>query len=190
MTEIHTKVYETKSQKAAKYDLICGLYSMILPRRAEDMSLLILGDDLKTNCIILDDSGKIPQKIVFRIYKKSSIRGDVMTDIPPDLAKLINVYIEQFNIKMFDRLFLISPKAFSNLVSTAFKKKYNINITINTIRHYRATEINNNNYNIYERTKLARSMGHSFLMNIQYSRVIRRQPPHMVGSGLPHPDEA
>lgn len=184
MAEIHTKKYETQSQKAAKYDLICGLYSMILPRRAEDMSLLILGDDLKTNCIILEPAAP---SIIFRIYKTSSIRGDVVIKIPSELVNLINVYIREFNIKMFDRLFLMPAKAFSKLVSTAFKKKYNINITINTIRHYRATEIGANNYNIYERTQLARAMGHSFLMNIQYSRVPRpRQSLHMVGS-LPLP---
>jgi hypothetical protein len=61
-------------------------------------------------------------------------------------------------------------------VSRAFKKKYNIDMSINTMRHYAASELYSNRaINLRDRQESARNMGHSLSMNMLYARVV---PPN------------
>ena len=164
-------------------DFLCGLYTMIPPRRSEDMSLLTLVDTLKghptdKNYIVMSpDNGK-PPYLLFNIYKRSAVRGPVKINLPPSLVELANAYINDYNIQVGNRLFKGTPNSFGKAVSRSFAKKYNINMSINTMRHYTATELySNRNINLRDRMESARAMGHSLHTSATYARV-NSMPPN------------
>lgn len=159
-------------------DFLCGLYTMIPPRRSEDMSLLTLVDTLKgqpadKNYITITGEQGKPPALMFNVYKKSAVRGPVKLFMPPSLLELAKAYIIKYNIQAGDRLFKGTPNSFGKAVSRAFKKKYNIDMTINTMRHYTASELySNRSINLRDRQESARNMGHSLSMNMLYARVV------------------
>lgn len=158
-------------------DFLCALYTMIPPRRSEDMSLLTYIEKLTTqhpyqNYIVMSpDNGK-PPYLFFNVYKKSAVRGPVKINLPPSLLELAKAYIKEYNIPLNGPLFKGTPNSFGKAVSRAFAKKYNINMSINTMRHYAASELYSNRaINLRDRMETARAMGHSLHTNMTYARV-------------------
>lgn len=170
----------TNAKAEARDDLLCGLYTLIPPRRAEDMNLLTLVETLDgqpedTNYITLDE--KYPA-VVFHVYKKSCVRGPVKIFLPHSLIELATIYIKEYNIKFGERLFKWKPNTFGKAVSRAFKKKYNIDMSINTMRHFAATQLYMDSaLTLYERERAARQMGHGLYMNMKYARVAAKTVP-------------
>jgi hypothetical protein len=166
---------------SARDNLLCGLYTLIPPRRAEDMSLLTLVETLdnqppNTNYITLESNER--PAVVFNVYKKSCVRGPVKIFLPASLIELASIYIKEKNIKFGDRLFKGSANTFGKSVTRAFKKKYNIAMSINTMRHFAATQFYSNSaLTLYQREHVARQMGHGLYMNMKYARVSAKTVP-------------
>ncbi len=99
--------------------------------------------------------------------------------IPTNLATILNTYIESNSMIKNDFLFGLGSKDFKkNYVQSKFAEKLQKTflkytgkkISVNLIRASKSTHIDTQPISLAERKKIAQQMGHSLLVNMQYSK--------------------
>jgi integrase len=153
---------------------LVGLYTLLPPRRAQDISNLTLGpsDDANTNSIII--KGKKIIKIIYRKHKTSKTVGVVEVKVPAPLSKLLYNHIIENKIKDGELLFGTNNKViknFSEVVSTIFKKYTDKKLTANLLRHSFITYFLKKNPSIAKKQEIATQMGNSVSIQAFYNRI-------------------
>jgi hypothetical protein len=156
-----------------------AFYTLLPPRRVEDVSLIILGDndtltDLNHNYLIMKDG--VPLKVIYFKYKTFKTYGKQEFDIPTELSNILADYIKEANLQdtnfLFGKNHVKKHINFSVVVTKAFAEVIkNKKITANTIRHSAIMDFFDTKRSTEEKKKFAYSMGTSVSMLHQYDRL-------------------
>ena len=162
------------------YDMaVMAIYTMIPPRRAQDIALLTLthsNDNLNhsINQIILNNDG-LPTELIFNTYKTMSTYKIQHFYIPKKLGVVLQHYIAKHQLVDGDPLFPTNQnkyyKNFGEVVSNVFSKYTDKKITINTLRHSYIINFLKKKRTPNEKNDLAYSMAHSPKMQSMYDRI-------------------
>ena len=159
---------------------------MLFPARRLEWRLVKLTketdlDKLKDNdnYLILNAKNKV---VVFNEYKTKRKYKQQHFDIPKDLNKILDEYINQNGLNAGDYLFflnrdkreVLNQSNFSSKVSNVFKKIYNRAITIRHLRMSWASNLHNQNPSVKQINELAYKMAHSPEENLKYKKIINK----------------
>ncbi len=158
---------------------LIALYTLMPPRRVEDISLLTIIDDEKANPSNLNylviDKNKKPLKIVYLRYKTDKTYGRQNIKIPAKLSSILQDYINTYAIKLGNPLFPTANngyyKNFSEIVSNTFKKYTGKGITANLLRHSFISDFLSKKRTIAKKKEIAWLMGHNINSQGQYDRI-------------------
>ena len=161
------------------YDMaVMAIYTMIPPRRAQDIALLTIthsNDNLNhsINQIILNDDG-LPTELIFNTYKTMSTYKIQHFYIPKKLSVVLQHYIAKHQLVDGDPLFPTNQnkyyKNFGEVVSNVFSKYTDKKITINTLRHSYIIKFLSVQRTPNEKYALGYKMAHSPKMQSMYDR--------------------
>jgi len=165
--------------------LIYALYVLFPARRLEWRLVKLTKetdlDKLKDNdnYLILNAKNKV---VVFNEYKTKRKYKQQHFDIPKDLNKILDEYINQNGLNAGDYLFflnrdkreVLNQSNFSSKVSNVFKKIYNRAITIRHLRMSWASNLHNQNPSVKQINELAYKMAHSPEENLKYKKIINK----------------
>lgn len=142
--------------------LIFSLYTLFPARREDDYRLMKITynqkeDKLDVDYNYLQISKNKDMYFIFNEYKTKSTYGQQKFKVPEEIKTIINMYINQNNLKELDLLFYSnndkkdkkSASNFSTQISNVFKKVYDIPISIRFLRKSHATYL----YNISHKEK-------------------------------------
>jgi len=156
--------------------LILGLYTIMPPRRIEDVSLLRLASSKKGlsenyNYVIM---GKKPI-IQYNKYKTSKTYGKVNLPIPRALQALLKRYISDEDLAPSDFLFSTKKgtpyRNFQQVVSGTFKKYTGKAISADLLRHAFISDFLKTKRSLQEKKLLAIAMAHSVDTQARYDRL-------------------
>jgi len=155
--------------------VIYGLYMLLPPRRLEYINMYTTTKSSKIdnnkNYIVL--TKRFPSHFIFNNYKTSYTYGSQNLDIPPQLGKIIYNYIKINKLKSGDKFIDFTYNKFIKLTKSVFKKIYDIdNITNRWLRISFATHISSLNISNNEKNRLAMQMGHNFLQQTKYRKIL------------------
>jgi hypothetical protein len=160
---------------------LIALYTLLPPRRVEDISLIIISPAITSPAItshntlhISDEEGE-SNYILYKIYKTAKVYGDQKIDIN-DIVQIFKQYIKDYNIKPGDFLFATKKqtqyKNFSKYVTSVFKKYVkDKKITVNMLRHSFISNYLSTKRTIKQKKKIAVMMGHSIDTQATYNRL-------------------
>ena len=169
----------TKKKMNATDRALIGIYTLLPPRRVEDVSLLTLTDTDKNlsntlNYIRLTKKGE-PLELIYLRYKTDKTYGRVNVDIPDDLAEIFKKQIKAKDLKTGDPLFPNQKgtyyKGFSALISATFKKYTKKAVSANLIRHSYISDFPSVPRSTNAKKLIAEQMGHSIAMQSGYDRL-------------------
>ncbi len=155
--------------------LIYGLYMLLPPRRLEYINVFLTTKSAKIdnnkNYIIL--TKRFPSHFIFNNYKTKKTYGSQHIDIPIALGEIIHNYIKINKLKSGYKFIDLNHNKFIKLTKNIFKKIYNIdNMTNRWLRISFATHISSLNISNNEKTNLAMQMGHNFLQQTKYRKLL------------------
>ena len=169
-------LYKSNIDKPDK--ALIGIYTLLPPRRVEDVSLLTLTDkdeDLSTDLnYIIVNKNKKPLKIVYLRYKTDKTYGRQDIKIPTKLATIIQDFIKTYNLQLGTPLFPTANdgyyKNFGEIVANTFKKHIGKSMSAN-LRHSFISDFLSRKRTIAKKTEIARLMGHNIGTQGQYDRI-------------------
>lgn len=155
---------------------IYGIYTMLPPRRLEYADMYIKTgnkkEDVNKNYLVLYKKNAI--KFIFNNYKTSKKFGRQVIDIPKDLGNIINEYVKENKMKGGDKLFNYNINYLGKTLSRILSKVYDEDgITLNWLRRSYATYLNGLNISNNEREVYSIMMGHSYIQNLKYMKIIK-----------------
>ena len=155
---------------------LIALYTLIPPRRIQDMQLLTISDtevNANDNLNYLVVKRGIPTKLIFNEYKTKQIYGVQSFDIAKDLADVLKPYIK--DKKPGDPVFKTKNnkhiRNFSEYLTNVFKKYTGKNISVNLIRHAFVSAFLKKNTSIAEKKEISIKMAHSITTQGFYNRI-------------------
>ena len=158
---------------------LVGIYTLLPPRRVEDISLLTLSDTDENlspnyNYLVVDNNNN-PTDIVYLRYKTDKSYGRVDLNIPETLRSILKDYITSASLGVGDPLFGKSRNGyysnFSEIVSNTFKKYTKKSITANLLRHSYISDFLSTKRSLAQKTNISKIMGHSVDTQGQYDRI-------------------
>ncbi len=146
-------------------------------RVAEYAKLVVSNEDSKEledkNIILMEND--VPTKIIYNKHKMEHKYNKQVLTIPPNLSKVLKVYIDYFELQNGEYLFFKENdknkpyEKFDKLLNTLFKKVVpDKNISTNILRHSKITDFLNRIPTINQRKHLAYEMGHSIETQAMY----------------------
>lgn len=168
-----------------KEKLIYGIYTLFPTRREDDYRLMritynIRAEDADDNYNYLQILKNGKMKFIFNEYKTNKTYKQQIYNVPENLTKIFNSYINQNSLKELDYLFYsnndkrdkMGQSNFSQKISATFKKIYDIPININYIRKSYSNHIHKiayeNRLSTKEEQKLIEMMAHSIQEHNKY----------------------
>lgn len=161
--------------------LLLSMYSYIPPRRQQDYASLRVYFDphfdppLDHNHFHVNNYTRGSAYLFLHEYKTKKTYGDYLeTDIPHELVRII---IHSFRKKPRRYMFVTEQglpfenvNHFQNYSNQILKRIFaNSNVSVNSLRHSFATRLKSlENLSVHEHDTLARRMGHSLTMNLEY----------------------
>ena len=160
---------------------LISLYTLLPPRRVEDMRLLTLTDKTKG----LDDQfnylrinkKKEPMELIYNRYKTDKRYGKLTIKLTQQktLKKILKAHITANKVKIGKPVFPTKAgkyrKDFSSYVSKTFKTHSEKKVSVNLLRHSYITELLSNVPNLKKRKEAAKLMSHSLQQQSYYQRV-------------------
>ena len=155
---------------------LIALYTLIPPRRIQDMQLLTItntevNNNPNLNYIVVKRG--IPTKLIFNEYKTRQTYGVQSFDMTKDLANALKPYIR--DKKVGDPIFPNKDnkyiKNFSEYLTSIFKKYTGKNISVNLIRHAFVSDYLKKNTSIAEKKEISNKMSHSITSQGFYNRI-------------------
>jgi len=164
---------------------LVGIYTLIPPRRVEDISLIKIkftprkykgALDKNFNYLMVSRSTKKPTKLIFNRYKTEKTFNIQDFKVPVKLATILQKYITDYDYDDDDILFGTKKggvqSGFSAVVARTFKKYTNKAVSANLIRHSFISDfLDKPKLSLGQRKKVANAMGHSISTQLKYSRV-------------------
>ena len=163
---------------------LVAVYTIAPPRRIRDYQLMKV--TYKTDFDKLDNrfnyimfENKKPSLFAFYNHKTKSSYPETKVNIPDKLGNIITTYINSNNIKSNDFLFgrdttdfemPYSQPKFTKLLQTTFGKYTGKSISVDLIRSSKSTYLDTQPISLAQRKQIAQDMGHSLLVNLQYSK--------------------
>ena len=162
---------------------LIAVYTLTDPRRIMDYQLMKITyeknfDKLNQefNYIVFENDK--PSLFIFYNHKTKTTQQPKIT-IPNDLSKILDTYIKSNDMVKNDFLFGRSTtdfkqhyiqSKFTKLLQKTFFKYTGKKISVDLIRTSKSTYLDNQPISLAERKKIASNMGHSLLVNMQYSK--------------------
>lgn len=165
---------------------LVGIYTLIPPRRVEDISLIKVkynprkkdkkGLDKNFNYLMVGRVTKKPTTLIFNRYKTEKTFNVQEFKVPVRLAAILRDYIIEHEHDDEDILFGTQKggvqSGFSSVVAKTFKTYTNKAVTANLIRHSFISDfLDKPKLSLGQRKKVAEAMGHSINTQLKYSRV-------------------
>ena len=158
---------------------LIAIYTLLPPRRAEDVSLLTIASEdvgLSTNLnYLIWDVAEGNPYIIYNRYKTDKAYGKVKIPVPSSLAVVLADYIRSASLNYGDILFGTKSKKyyknFSEVVSNTFKKYSGKKLSVNLLRHSYISDIMKKNLSTNNKNIIAREMGHNFITQASYNRI-------------------
>ena len=157
---------------------LISIFTLLPPRRVKDCQLLTIIHDTtnlnpELNYIVLD--GVKPINFVYNNYKTSSVYGVQTFDIPAKLSKILQEYIEDFQLKDGSPLFPNNKGKyylnFGEIITKTFKKYIDTPISVNILRHSFIISFLSVKRTINQKKAVAIAMAHSIEMQSMYDRM-------------------
>ena len=149
---------------------LIGLYSLLPPRRVEDVNLIRLSKTLdKEKNILLMKDGK-PTELYYNVYKTAKTYKSIRIKVPERLSNILKKYIDDKKLKDGDYLFGNSSN-FSAVITSTFSKYTNKKITANTLRHSYISMYLSKPRSIADKKHIGRLMGHSIGTQAKYMKL-------------------
>lgn len=170
-----------KPVMSAEDRALIGIYTLLPPRRVEDVSLIIVLEaddahevDNDNNFLILDDAEN-PSHFIYNRYKTDKTYGSQRIDIPPELKKILKTYLDSEYLPSGYYLFSNDDneqyKNFSEVVTRVFQKYTNKKLTANLLRHSFISDYLSKPRSINQKKDIALKMGHSVNQQGEYVRL-------------------
>ena len=166
-----------KNEKMSpEHRALIGLYTLIPPRRIQDMQLLTMtdtevNDNPNLNYLVVKRG--IPTRLIFNEFKTKQTYGIQSFDIAKDLADALQPYIKDkkpgdpvFNTKNNKHI-----KNFSEYLTSVFKKYTGKALTVNLIRHAFVSAFLKKNTSVADRKAISNKMAHSVAVQGLYNRI-------------------
>lgn len=161
------KLTYLSSYNSHKTFVLLSCYVLLCPRRLKDYALMYVKDndnDLDGN---LNYYIRTKSVFIFNNYKTSSTYKRQQINIVPELATLLNEFIDKYNAT--DSLFIddISAnekakcKAINGRLTRVFMKHTGKNISVNILRHSYISHMKNTGKILGKENNIAREMSHS-----------------------------
>jgi hypothetical protein len=163
---------------------LIAIYTLTPPRRIMDYQLMKIThqtniDKLKEgfNYIIIENG--VPSLFVFLRHKTQKSQPEPKITIPTDLATILNTYMNSNDMSNNDFLFgtfktdfkkSYSQPKFTEKLQKTFLKYTGKKISVDLIRTSKSTYLDTQAISLAERKQIAQQMGHSLLVNMQYSK--------------------
>jgi hypothetical protein len=151
------------------------MHAAIPPKRLDYNALRVITTkqappSYKGNYVLLPASGKAT--LVLQKFKTAKAYGPLVEQIPADLAAELRQ-----SMKLFPRHYVfvgrdddaMTKSTYGKLIRRVFEEHVGKPCTINSIRHAYISENATNDRTYGELTNMARSMGHSTAMQMQYN---------------------
>ena len=149
---------------------LIGLYTLLPPRRVEDVNLIRLSKTLdKEKNILLMKDGK-PAELIYNVYKTAKTYKSIRIKVPGRLSNILKKYIVDKKLKDGDYLFGNSSN-FSAVVSAVFGKYIPKKISVNTLRHSYISMYLSKPRSIADKKHIGRLMGHGIGTQAKYMKL-------------------
>lgn len=163
---------------------LIGLYTLLPPRRVEDISILRLwttdedNDKKNFNYLEIDSKNKFAQ-LEYNKYKTAKTYGTIEIPLPKHLRLILMDYIMDAGLRHGDFLFPsrsgLPYKNFSSIITKTFKPYTKKKVNVNMIRHSYISNYLSTARAEEEREHIALQMGHSLQTQGTYLRLTDAQ---------------
>jgi hypothetical protein len=163
---------------------LVATYTITPPRRIKDYQLMKLTNKTdfdklnpRFNYIMFENNK--PSLFAFYNHKTSRSAPETKITIPVKLSKILATYIASNDLINNDYLFgrdttdykqPYSQPKFTELLQKTFGKYTGKSISVDLIRSSKSTYLDTQPISLGERKEIAQKMGHSLLVNMQYSK--------------------
>jgi hypothetical protein len=166
LKKLHKKITDPRDKA------LIALYTLLPPRRVDDVSLLTLGGSV--NELVMKDEQ--PTHIIYRKFKSDKSSPEIKIKLPAALSKILKAYIEEDKLQVGEPLFPNQNgdhySNFSQYVSKIFAKHLGgKHISVNDLRHSYVTEFLSTTKSENQKKSLAKQMGNSNDSQSQYLRI-------------------
>jgi integrase len=169
------KLLEKNNKTSGKLYAMAKLYD-ILPLR-DDMTLTIIDNikDEKENINYLLLKNNLPYECIINWSKGAKNEGSkhekLKVKITDNVRDILSKYMQKNNISVGNVLFNTYSGSNSNFLSRALKT-YNLVGGVSLFRKMKVAELDK--YDMAERVKLARIMGHTMATQLTYQRIVKK----------------
>lgn len=163
------------SMRLNQHYLIFRMHTVLPPKRLDYNALRVVTaknapPSYKGNYVLLPPSGKAT--LVLQKFKTAKAYGALVEQIPSELAAELRQ-----SLRLFPREYVfvgrdgdaMTKSTYGKLIRRVFEEHLGKPCTINSIRHAYISEHATNDRTFGELTNLAKSMGHSTAMQMQYN---------------------
>jgi hypothetical protein len=182
---------------------IWAMYVLRPPRRAEDVSILVWGEDQGQNCMWADPEGRIWMRMDHA--KSSQTHGTYKEKLPDEASRAVMAWVGAAQLDEGDPIFtrkkgqVMNPHAFAVWVNnrlTSHLARPGVRLTITDIRHIYATNADRMGGSTAQKREVATAMGHTLEMQRTYTdavaseRDVIRQVMLLLGGLLKQKEQA
>lgn len=174
---------KTKDISSLEDKALVSIYTLIPPRRVDDFRLMKIFTKKKGRVVPEDqhnylvlNAKRVPQELVFNVYKTAKHYGQQVIKIPNDLKEIIKAYTDKGKANdtcLFSQANgqCLSQPGFTSKVRNTFKKYTGKPLTVNSLRHSFISSLDQNKLSIAQREKIAHDMGHNISQQMTYNKI-------------------
>ena len=147
--------------------VLLSCYVLLCPRRLKDYALMYVKDNDNDLNVTLNYYIRNKSVFIFNNYKTSNTYKSQQIDVVPELALLLNEFIDKYDIS--GSLFIddisvnekAKCKAINGRLTRVFMKHSGKNISVNILRHSYISHMKNTGKILGKENRIAREMSHS-----------------------------